>query len=151
MGAVISMIAPDARLLMIVRDPIERYISGMTHLARKKRGPSVAHDAGQTHVSSYGRLLRTVEQHVSRKQLLVLQYEKCVNDAEGELNRTFDFLGLDPFCPPNIQVPVNETPTPKLSMSDQRRRQLVRSFVPDVDDLIGRYPHIDRGLWPNFR
>ena len=34
--------------------------------------------------------------HFRREQLLLLQYERCVADPQGQLTRTFEFLGLPP-------------------------------------------------------
>jgi hypothetical protein len=103
--ALLHRAAPDARILVLLRDPLDRYRSGLSHevdaLARGIRrarreyvGAMSANDALSR--SLYGRQLARVLEHFGREQILVLQYERCADDPERELRRTFEFLGAEP-------------------------------------------------------
>ena len=83
--------APDARLLVLVRDPVERFRSGRTLAENRLTVGSTARAAAN---AAFGRglyadqLLR-LWRVFPREQVLVLQYERCVADARSELRRTF--------------------------------------------------------------
>jgi hypothetical protein len=148
-GHAIVTLAPEAKLLVILRDPVERYVSGMTHdLPRSIEDPGVDHF--HFHCGLYAAMLKWLEPYVDRDRLLVLQLERCMLDPEGELRRTFEFLGLEPHVEEDTGRPVNAARRPKLELDPDRRRVLVRAYESDVAELVGRYPEIDRSLWRNF-
>jgi hypothetical protein len=148
-GAALSVLAPDAKFLVSLRDPVERYVSGMTHSLLRGGRMKPGYDSLESYFSGYARLLGMLESSVPRDRLLVLQYERCVLEPEAQLNRTFEHLGLDSYTPDDVRARVNVTPD-RLELSPERRNQLVAAFSAEVDDLIRRYPEIDRELWPNF-
>jgi hypothetical protein len=88
--------APSARLLVLLRDPVARFRSGIRH-AQKRMG-TVNADAV---TDAFGRgcyapqLTRLLEL-VPRSQVLLLQFERCLLDPEARLAETFEFLGLPP-------------------------------------------------------
>ena len=87
--------APDARLLVMVRDPVERFVSGLAHSAATadvQRGTVVAEAFAR---GLYASQLRPWVAQFGAARLLVLQYERCVADPAVELARTYRFLGLD--------------------------------------------------------
>jgi hypothetical protein len=145
-GAVLERLAPDAKVLVILRDPVERYCSGIG----KDRGP-----AGVNHASEvaqffrgfYGEQLARLAPYVEDR-LLVLQYERCVRERQSQLERTFRFLGVEPVEVANIDDVVG-TSTPR-SISAERRALLVEAYRPDVAMLAARYPEVDVSLWKNF-
>lgn len=148
-GHAIATLAPDARLLVILRDPVERFVSGMTHdLPKSIRNPGSVQF--QFYCGLYAAMLGWLEPYVDRDHLLVLQLERCILDPEGELRRTFEFLGLEPHIESNTRLPVNTARRTKLELDPERRGALVKAYESDVAELVGRYPEIDRGLWPNF-
>ena len=142
--------APDARLLLLLRDPVDRYLSGVAHHRRTEGavGPFVTADAIQR--GFYHRALGDWTGHVPPSRLLVLQFERCVVDTAGQLRATFEFLGL-PDHPPPPSVVGTETPVPTRSgPDDDLRRRLVSIYESDVLALAARHPGIDLALWPNF-
>ena len=95
--ALLAKAAPAARLLVILRDPVERYRSHIAvHLQRvgkpTPQGSAAAADA--VNRSMYEPQLRRVLRHFPREQLLVLQLERCTADTAAALRRTYEFLGL---------------------------------------------------------
>ncbi len=77
--------APEARLLVILRDPMPRLISNLRHHIYRY-GP--LHPRFLIEAIERGRYatqLRRVLQHFPRQQVLVLQMEGCIKEPEREL------------------------------------------------------------------
>ena len=92
--SLIKKSAPNARLLVMLRDPVDRFVSGMRHKARIT--PKLTAPDAEMHGyrGLYCRQLQAWLNVFPRSQCLILQYEKCKLDPERELRRTFEFLGL---------------------------------------------------------
>jgi hypothetical protein len=144
--------APQARLLVIVRDPVERFVSGLTHshlVPGSHRGTVVAESVGR---GFYASALRRWAPALDAGRVLVLQYERCVADPASELARTYRFLGLDDaFRPEGMARASSPTRTEKVALDPDARRRLVDLYAPDVAELVGLVPDIDLARWPNFR
>ena len=147
--------APQARLVMMVRDPVERFLSGLAHdrgadaLGATHRGMALS-DAVER--GRYADALRRWEEPRRQGRLLVLQYERCVVDPVGELARTYRFLGLDDaFRPDEMGRPASPTPGgTKERLDPEARRRLVELYRPDVAELVTVVSDLDLALWPNF-
>ena len=147
--------APDTRLLVSVRDPVERYLSGLEHDADVARecgaplsqlAPAEAFTRGFYH-AQLARLLA----YFDRSQILVLQYERCVNEPLAELRRTFEFLGLkDTRFVPDVSVQLNTSHSEKAVLDPHTLDSFVQIYRDDVVKLIDSFPEIDVSLWPNF-
>jgi hypothetical protein len=143
--------APDTRLLVVVRDPVERFVSGLAH--RRLRPGShlgtVVSEAVER--GFYAAALSRWAQWLSADRALVLQYERCVAAPLEELARTYRFLGLDDrFCPPDVHRASSPTRQPKITLDADARGRLVALYRPDVAELAGLVTDFDAGLWPNF-
>ena len=147
--ALLAQAAPGARLLVLLRDPVERFRSGIAH-QRRDRG-TLTVDAFQDAVSRglYHDALRRWSAYFPPAQILVLQYEQCIADPGGELARTFRFLGLEPIAVKGIGERVNAT-THTLDLEEDIRRRMVELYESDVRALSKQFPDLDLGLWPNF-
>ena len=87
--------APDARVLLLLRDPIDRFYSGY------RFGIGRGYSPGEATLEAYNRGLYTMQvkrllAHVPRPQLLVLLYEDLRADPAAARRRTAEFVGLDP-------------------------------------------------------
>ncbi|HLX86993.1 MAG TPA: sulfotransferase domain-containing protein [Acidimicrobiales bacterium] len=147
--------APSARLLLMVRDPVERFVSGVAHEAPGPGSNLGAVLADALHRGFYAAALHSWVPRFAPDQLLVLQYERCVADPRGELERTWKFLGLDASLAATLPAarlvePVSPTRATKRALSDDARRRLRELYAGDVAELLGQFPAIDRSLWPNF-
>jgi hypothetical protein len=146
--------APDARLLVTLRDPIERYLSGLQRhhrVARATDEPLNAMAPLDAFVRGfYHAQLIQLLAHFERSRVLILQYERCVREPLGELRRTFAFLGVEDtgFAPDLDAHPNRQAEKPELH--GDARRALVEAYSPDVMELCRRFPEIDVGLWPSF-
>lgn len=143
--------APDAKLLVLLRDPIERYRSGLTHYAA--RGSHLESHLAIEAVARgmYAQQLRWLTHSFPTEQILVLQYEACRNDPLTASRRTFEFLGVDPEQETaGIASEVNATRVEKIVVPDHLRRTLQELYQPEIEDLLTLVPEIDLDLWPNF-
>ncbi len=142
--------APNARLLLLLRDPVERFRSGLDHLDRMgtpRDGTAIA-DAVQR--GFYDRALGVWLEHFDAGQLLVLQHERCVADRDAQLDRTFEHLGLAAHRPWDTEQPARPPTSRRAALDDEVTEQLVRLYAPDVAGLSARLPDLDLALWPNF-
>lgn len=146
--------APEARLLVILRDPVERFRSGFA--ARRRvavtRGRTMDELATAVARGAYADQLRHVFDLYPRKRVLVLQYERCTADPVSEMKRTWRFLGLEPV--PELQQGPREQvrpPARKPDLPATMRNDLVARLRHDVNQVAQLCPEIDVSLWPNFR
>ncbi len=81
----------------------------------------------------------------------MLQYERCVADPQGQLARTYRFLGLDDgYRPPALRRVQSPTRQDKAGLDEAARRRLVEIYAAEVEGLRELVPDLDLGLWPNF-
>jgi hypothetical protein len=144
--------APDARILVIVRDPVERFVSGLTHsglVPGSHLGTVVAESVDRGfYAAALQRWAAAFESH----RILVLQYEQCVSDPPQALARTYRFLELDDgFRPAAMNEAASPTREPKVALEPEARRRLVELYRDDVAALVELVPDLDLSLWANFR
>jgi hypothetical protein len=146
--------APDARILVLLRDPIERFRSGLTHQLATSRKPIGHRDIqGAFQRSIYGPQLRRVLAAFPREQVFVGQYEACRADTAGQLARTYAFLGLAPFELPTgaVSGEVNPTTREKYALSPSLRSAFLDGYAEDLALLPDLAPELDLSLWPSAR
>jgi hypothetical protein len=145
----VSLAAPQAKLLVLLRDPVDRVSSGLAH-ARRDRGRITLADQKDAVVRGfYHEPLRWWLRHFAREQVLVLQFERCLHDPVGQISRTYEFLELDPFVPQTLEEKVNpSSDVPR--MDEDIRKRLIELYLPDVRALCKSFPEIDLCLWSNF-
>jgi Sulfotransferase family len=140
--------APDAKILVLLRDPVDRYQSDISRRMPRRRLRNVRY-RGLAH-GYYSSILEPWEAVYPPSQISVMQFEACVRHPAEHLAATYRFLGLDDsFCPPALRQPVNPTKS-KRAIDAGFRHLLVECYEPDVAALAARHPHIDLRLWPNF-
>jgi hypothetical protein len=145
---VLRVAAPEAKLLVMLRDPVERYRSDLSRRMPSKALKRLRYRSLAN--SMYANVLKPWEDLYSPEELLVLQFEACIRSPAEYLAETFRFLGVDDtFRPPEIRAPVNTSKT-KLELDPFVVEQLVRLYSPDVLRLVADRPTIDLSLWPNF-
>jgi hypothetical protein len=160
----VAMAAPDAKAIVLLRDPVERFVSGLSHFERaglisedpadaRLFGDRVRVVTDSIDRGLYATQLEWLLQSYPRERLLVLQYERCAIDAAAELNRTFGFLGLPPHDLPADELarPRNMSKTEKVSVPQEHLALLGGYYRPEVERLLGLVPDLDLSLWPWFR
>jgi sulfotransferase family protein len=149
--------APEAKILMILRDPWERFLSGIAHESRVLERELRRSNGNYLRLMARGDALRRslytqqllgVLASFDRSQVLILQYERCVLEPEAELERTFRFLGVD--------VPTAVAIERRAGAGARREHELpaivadgMRStLADDVERLVQIAPEIEPELWP---
>jgi hypothetical protein len=149
----IARAAPDAKLLIMFRDPIERFRSGVPHrLSRTPDGRLEAVTADAIERGRYATQLRRVLACHDAARILILQYEKCVADPAGQYRRTLEFLGVDPeHRHEELERRRGTTQASrKQPLWDDLMDGLRATLEPEVVQLAELTPEIDVALWPNF-
>ena len=149
--ALLRQAAPDARLLVLLRDPVERFRSGRTLAENRFSVGSTARAAANAAFNRgmYADQLLRLWRVFPREQVLVLQYEQCVVDPRRQLERTYAFLGLAPHIPDGLDLAerVNPSRGPKVTLSEWQQDQLVRRYAPENARLAALLPELDLSLW----
>jgi hypothetical protein len=149
--ALLHEAAPESRLLVLLRDPVERFRSGRTLAENRFTVGSTARAAANAAFNRgiYADQLLRLLTAFPHEQVLVLQYEQCVADPRAQLERTFDFIGLEPELEAGVDLEsrVNESRGPKVVLSKWQEDQLVRRYAPENERLSALVPELDLSLW----
>ena len=152
----IAQAAPEAKILVILRDPVDRYPSGLERalLGARERGeeqipPSMVE--AQIGRGFYYFQVRRVIDNFPRSQVLILQYERCRSDYEEQLDRTYEFLQLEPGFRPGEQSQAPLEPTSRDFAESRRGVRLAEMYAEDAVRLAEIAPEIDVTLWKNLR
>jgi hypothetical protein len=144
--------APDARLLVMLRDPVARYRSAAARLQRmaEERGerirlPSIG-DA--TWRGFYFQQLRHVFELFPRDQVLILQFERCVQDPVAQMHRTWRFLGVEPPAKtPDRLLRHRQAGSGTPELRPDVSEELAKRYREDSARLAELCPEIDLSLW----
>ena len=165
----IRKLIPHAKLIVMLRDPVERALSGYFHSVRhgfeslaleeafdceNKRLAGAAdillntgrrHDSHQHHSyvsrSRYELQIGLYRQFFDQSQMLLIRSEDLFQNADSVWNRVLDFLGLPPCSLPS-EVPCANPGAGELALVDPRFRQQLRRQL----DATYRTLMIDHGI-----
>lgn len=162
----LATVAPETKIIVILRNPVDRFISHLNHLKWGPRRQSMSPNMSEQQLTVYDTFscyseatlhslysvgLAQLFRHFDRKQVLILQFERSALDPAGELARTYSFLGIDNrFVPNDITAPRNVLPYVIARPSLQERARLTAYFADDVTRTCELCPEIDLNLWPDF-
>ena len=137
---------------MLLRDPVDRFRSGLTHTDDATLATLSHRDAaGGFQRGLYAQQLRRVFDAFPREQVLVLQYEACREDPARELARTFAFLGLRPVELPPSTFTREFNPTTGTQGEAHRRaarRRSRRATRSTSRSCRSWCPTLDLARWP---
>ena len=96
---------PDARLIYLMRHPLERMRSMYLHQVadgreRRPIGVALASDRDYLRTSMYGMQVAAYRAHFPAEQLLLLESEDLRDRREATLRRILEFIGADPDVVP---------------------------------------------------
>jgi hypothetical protein len=110
----ISEALPDARLIYLVRDPVERALSDYVHYVAQWGEPEDGFEHPDhpynvfTAPSMYARQLEAFLDHFPRERILVVDQSELLADGQATMARIFRFLGADDgFTSPLFSERVN--------------------------------------------
>lgn len=140
---------PDARLIFLLRDPVDRFRSAMAH--RAKYGVDAAFDAvgdARTRLGNRNDLLRgryestldMLDAIVPASQLLVVFYENLFDPGKDEFRRVTDYLGVSPRDV-DLDRPINVGD--RMEFPDDLRRDVARAHASTyraIEERFGELP-----------
>ena len=155
--------APDARILAIVRNPVDAVLSAFNMKLQRRAGLLAAtreHERFYRDISLFPESFQVVQVATGLRRalelfgpdrVLVLQYERLVRRTPAELARTYAFLGLDPrYRPPRAHAPVNRLPYVLEVADDGLRGRLAAAFLREVEALLELGVGLEGYLWPDY-
>jgi Sulfotransferase family len=123
---------PDVKVVVVVRDPVDRAWSNWVHLRADGLEPEADFGAAvrleerrvadgwapfwhYRGLSRYGAQLRDLYRHVPRENVFLLRYRQLVDTPRDTLDRVSTFLGVEPGVahtvpPENVKPHVADTP-----------------------------------------
>ena len=147
---------PDARIVVVLRDPVRRAISAYHHWLRKGDLPCLAGlrktalEHPKLRILEYGHYLRHLRAWTSvypRDQILVLLYESDIatNPMAG-IARLYRFVGLDPdFVPELMRKRVHSSWSWTRCVAAYYSGPLRRKFARGpMGDFLDRHPFLER-------
>ena len=170
-------VAPDAKLLVMVADPIERYRAIFADRRAERAEDEIFFMSDVADRRRHATQLERLGRFVDPEQILVLQYERCRAEPLAEFRRTLAFLGArDTAYAPRRLKPAGDGRRSALlrRLPERYRRRLLERVtarpaaaeaVPlwpelesalhtalddDVARLAATVPQLDLRLWPNF-
>lgn len=117
---------PDAKLIYLVRDPVERIWSQYSHYLAKdwERKPFAEAVRDNNEYLDYSRYHQQLSQYLDvfpPERIRVIVFEEFIAEREAGLRSIFEFLGIDAeFRPPNLDVAYNSGSS-KRGMSTTKR------------------------------
>ena len=148
--------APDAKLLVLLADPIDRYRSILGIRLARRKGDETVYMADVVDRRSHASQLARLHRFFDPSQVLVLQLELCRRDPVGQYRRTLEFLGVRDrdFAPRRLRRKAAGKPESvavatalRLGLPEgTRRRLLVRLGRNDERERVALWPDIEAAL-----
>lgn len=122
---------PHARLLAVLRDPVERTLSSFLHMIRDGReettdfATALSRESQRvernweylwhyTRVSLYAEQVKRYMDHFPKEQILFVLYDDFASDARGFLTLIYRFLEVAPDFEADISIRPNTTGIPRI-------------------------------------
>jgi len=147
--------APDAKLLVLLMNPVDRYAINLARAKRRRRNETDSL-SNTVSVGRYAPQLRGLLEYYDRDQILVLQLERCLADPEREYARALDFLGVETgFRPSGLRRRPLRRARDSFDRADadlwpDLEVPMIKELEADVRELRELVPDLDVSLWPQF-
>ncbi len=136
---------PDAKLIAILRDPVDRAYSHFLHAVRsgrepmdgfvqalddeeKRRAEGWGNPYDYQRKGFYGAQLTRFLEYFPREQLLVFLFEDLSDDPRKLVRQMYDFIGVDADFTPDLSAKYNVTEAPEGSKSERQRGIFAKLF-----------------------
>jgi len=154
--ATAARLVPDAPVLVLLRDPVERFRSAMrlhaTRLAATGRSswPYPVPITVQTFTGFYADQLAMWAHHVGRERVHVMVFESVRGDAQGAVDRVWGLLGLDPVPLRDVDAASGSSSQADWEWPDGLRESLETLYAPQVARLADEWG-LDVSAWGRER
>jgi hypothetical protein len=159
----LAQAAPDAKLVLTVRNPVDRVASLLNQfLVYRARLVGAEGDAATVfrrwslfpeamHKARIADGITRLFDLFPRENIHIVQYETAKKRTKSELVRTLDFLGLDStWSPNNASRHVHRQPYVIEKPNADERARIADWLRCDVERTAQLLPEIDINLWPEF-
>jgi Sulfotransferase family len=143
--------APRTRVLLVVRDPVERLLDGLDRTIDQRPLHPGSYLSDAVDRGFYADQVSRLLESFTSDQVLVLQYEQCIADPAGWLARTFEFLGVDPtYRSRPLDPPFAPSDRVAGRLDRDTRHRLRELYSADAGALGDLVSDLDLGLWPGM-
>ena len=137
----IAALGAETKLAYILREPVDRIESHMAHMLHRKGRTSLLQC---TRTSSYALQLDRFIPHVSRDDILLLDFELLRRKPAAVVAQVCEFLGVE-YVPGNSVV--HNRGKSSFRLTNEQRAELAKAVRPDVERLIAAYGFSPAERW----
>ena len=154
----IHQIIPNAKIVIILRDPINQFLSGYFYNRQKGWMKESLNESVLTRCNEPNKIFQKINGYASQvkryldvfsqKQVKIIFFEEFTDDTKRIFEEILEFLGINYPLDKFENKIYNPTKVRKLQLSKQEKELLVQFFQEDVrklEAILKRKPP-----WPNF-
>ncbi len=146
----LNIAAADARFIILLRNPVDRYQSGL-ELQSETRRLNYKSSSQAFRLGCYALQLENLFKYIPPERVQVLQFEKCLREPASQIAASYEFLGLDSsFIPVDLKTARNSNRGEQANMSAEDRANLVGAYEAEVLRTKELVPSLDMSLWSDF-
>jgi Sulfotransferase family len=146
---------PDATVLVLLRDPVERFRSAMRLAATRKAAtgrspwPYPVPITVQTWTGFYADQLAAWAAHVGRERMVVMVFEEVRRDAQSAVDSVWRRLGLEPVPLARVDEASGSSSRADWDWSEGLKESLQVMYRPQVTRLRDEWG-LDLSSWQSF-
>ena len=129
----IASVIPDAKLIYVLRDPIERMVSAYLHWVAEGReqrpiDQAFQEDLNYLHMSRYAYQLEQFLEHFPRERILLVLSERLRDARSATMDEIFRFIGVDPARASGAGPERHRTADKRVRTPEAERRRETRLY-----------------------
>ncbi|WP_108346242.1 sulfotransferase family protein [Nocardioides currus] len=142
------LLGPDAPVLVLLRDPVDRFVSAMRLAATRAKSPwpYPVPITVQTFSGFYADQLAMWAHHVGRSRLRVMVYETVRADPQSAVDAVWTELGLSPVRLQDVDRPSRSSSQASWTPPDGLLESLEVAYRPQVARLMDDWG-LDLAAW----
>ncbi|MBD3296379.1 MAG: hypothetical protein GF392_03340 [Candidatus Omnitrophica bacterium] len=135
--AKIKSLSPGARIVYIIRNPIDRIISLYNHIHRRENlTQEIERDASLVATSKYYYQIKPYVDAFGKNNIKILLFEDFIKDPQRALDDLFDFLGIKRMCLSSETIHANRTVSRKTPFLERTMfGQILEMLIKDIKQL----------------
>ncbi len=149
-AAAARVLPPDVPVLVVLRDPVERFRSAMRlAVTRGKSWPYPVPITVQTWTGCYADQLDMWAAALGRDRIHVVVFEQARQDPQATLDRLWSLVGLDPVPLSDVEVESGSTSRADWAWTPGLRESLQTLYRPQADRLARDWS-LDVSAWTSL-